>query len=62
MNALANEMARQYATVPMTDGELEQSKEGMRNFLRKETAGQLAPYAHKAGGAKNAQWEFEDRT
>jgi len=45
----------------MTDGELENTKEGMRNYLRKAATRELAAYAHKAGKAKNAQWVFEDR-
>ncbi len=61
MNALADEMARRYATEDLTDGELEKAKEGMRYFLRKEVIAGLAPYAHKAGAAKNAPWVFEDR-
>ena len=50
-----------YATKELTDGELEQAKESMRNFLHKEAARALAPYAHKAGTAKKAPWVFEDR-
>ncbi len=46
----------------MTDDELEKAKEVMRNFLRKEVTGGLAPYAHKAGAAKSAPWVFEDRS
>ncbi len=61
MNALAEEMARRYATEDLTDGESEKAKEAMRSYLRKEARDQLAAYAHKAGKAKNAQWEFEDR-
>ncbi len=61
MNALADAMAHEYATEELSDGELERSKEGMRNFLRKEAKSRLAAYAHKAGKAKNAPWEFEDR-
>ena len=60
MNALADEMARRYATEDLTDGELEKAKGGMRNYLKKAVTGGLDPYAHKAGKAKNAQWEFED--
>lgn len=62
MIALADEMARRYATGEMTDGQFAKAKEGMRNFLRKEATNGLAKYAHKAGKAKNAPWEFEDRT
>ena len=62
MNALADAMAHDYATEDLTDGELEKAKEAMRNFLRKEAVGGLAPYAHKSGAAKNAPWEFEDRS
>ena len=60
MNALADELARRYATEELTDGQLEKAKEAMRNFLRTEVKGALAPYAHKAGKAKNAPWIFED--
>ncbi len=42
-NALADEIARRYATEEFTDGELERAKEAMRNFLRKEVTGGLAP-------------------
>ena len=59
MNALADAMAHNYATEELTAGELEKAKEGMRNC--KEARDRLAPYAHKAGAAKNAPWEFEDR-
>ena len=62
MNALADEMARRYATEDLTAGELKKAKEGMRNYLKKTVTGGLAPYAHKAGTAKNAPWEFEDRS
>lgn len=62
MNALADAIARRYATEDLTDGELSRAREAMRNFLRKEAARGLAPYAHKAGTAKNAPWEFEDRS
>ncbi|MCZ6759740.1 MAG: hypothetical protein O7D29_05095, partial [Gemmatimonadetes bacterium] len=62
MNALADEMARRYATEDLTAGELKKAKEGMRNYLKKTVTGGLAPYAHNAGAAKSAQWEFEDRT
>ena len=62
MNALAEEMARRYATEDLTDGELEKAKEGMRNYLKKAVTGGLAAYAHKSGAAKNAPWEFEDRS
>ena len=51
-----------YATEDLTAGELKKAKEGMRNYLKKTVTGGLAPYAHKAGAAKSAQWEFEDRT
>jgi hypothetical protein len=62
MSSLAEELARRYATEELTDGELEKAKEGMRNYLKKAAIGPLAIYAHKAGKARNAQWEFEDRT
>lgn len=62
MNALAEEMARCYATEELSGGELEKSKEAMRRFLRREITGRLASYAHKAGKAKSAPWVFEDRT
>ena len=61
MNALAHDMAHRYATEQLTDGELEKAKEGMRNYLKKAVTGELATYAHKAGKAKKAPWEFEDR-
>ena len=59
--ALAEEMARRNTADEPTDGELARSKEGMRNYLKKAVIGELDAYAHKAGNAKNAQWEFEDR-
>jgi len=62
MNALAEEMARRYATEDLTDDELEKAKEVMRNFLRKEVTGGLAPYARMSGSAPNAPYEFEDRS
>ncbi len=62
MNALADVMARRYATEDLTAGELDRTKEGMRNFLRKEAKDRLAAYAHNAGAAKNAAWEFEDKS
>ena len=61
MSALADAMAHDYATEELTAGELDKAKEGMRNFLRKEAKDRLAPYAYKAGAAKNAPWVFEDR-
>ncbi len=62
MNALAEEMARRYASEDLADGELEKAKEGMRNYLKKAVAGDLDAYAHKANKAKRATWEFEDRS
>ncbi len=62
MNALAEEMARRYATEELTDGELERAKEGMRNYLKKAVMGELAACAHKADKARNARWVFEDRS
>lgn len=62
MSKMAEEMAVRYATEELTDGELAKATESMRNFLRREVTGGLAPYAHKAGKAQNAPWEFEDRT
>lgn len=61
MNALAEGMARRYATQELTDGELMKSKEGMRNYLKRAVAGELASYARKTGKAKNALWMFELR-
>jgi len=54
-------MARRDASEDLTDGQLEKSKEGMRNYLKKAVTGGLASYAHKTGKAKNAHWIFEDR-
>ncbi len=62
MNALSDAMARHYATEELSAGELEQAKESMRIFFRKKVARGSAAYAHKAGTAKNAPWEFEDRS
>jgi len=61
MSEMAEEMAGRYATEELTDGELAKSKEGMRNDLKRAVKSELAPYAHKAGKAKNAEWVFEDR-
>jgi hypothetical protein len=53
-------MARRNAAEGVTDGEVANAKEGMRNYLKKAVTGELAIYAHKADKARNAQWVFED--
>lgn len=60
MSELAEEMARRNVTDGLTNGELENAKEVMRNYLRNAATQELAAYAHKTGKAKNAQWVFED--
>ena len=61
--AFAEEIARRYATVDLTDGELAIQTERMYEFLRTKAACEaLAPFKHKFGNYKTAAWVYEDRS